>query len=44
MPEAGKTTLKNQLDQSINSILSQQPELNLVKIADGAADIDSAIN
>jgi hypothetical protein len=38
MPEAGKTTLKNQLQQSINTILSQQPEINLVKIADGAAD------
>jgi hypothetical protein len=38
MPEAGKKTLKNQLQQSINTILSQQPELKLVKIADGAAD------
>ena len=38
MPEAGKKTLKNQIQQSINTILSQQPELNLIKIADGAAD------
>jgi hypothetical protein len=38
MPEAGKKTLKNQLQQSINTILSQQPELKLIKIADGAAD------
>ncbi|MDD5267665.1 MAG: hypothetical protein PHO08_11125 [Methylococcales bacterium] len=38
MPEAGKKTLKNQLQQSISTILSQQPELNLVKLADGAAD------
>ena len=38
MPEAGKKTLKNQLQQSINTILSQQPELTLIKIADGAAD------
>ena len=33
-----KKTLKNQLQQSINTILSQQPEINLIKIADGAAD------
>jgi hypothetical protein len=38
MPEAGKKTLKSQLQQSINTILSQRPELNLVKLADGAAD------
>ena len=38
MPEAGKKTLKNQILQSINTILSQQPDINLVKIADGAAD------
>ena len=38
MPEAGKKTLKNQLQQSINTILSQQPEIQLIKIADGAAD------
>jgi hypothetical protein len=37
MPEAGKKTLKNQLQQSINTILSQQPEIQLIKIADGAA-------
>jgi len=30
MPEAGKKTLKNQLQQSINTILSQQPELKLI--------------
>ena len=35
MPEAGKKTLKNQLQQSISTILSQQPEIDLVKIADG---------
>jgi hypothetical protein len=28
----------NQIEQSINTILSQQPKLNLIKIADGAAD------
>ena len=38
MPEAGKKTLKNQIEQSINTILSQQPEIKLIKIADGAAD------
>jgi hypothetical protein len=38
MPEAGKKTLKNQLQQSINTILSQQPEIKLIKIADGATD------
>ena len=38
MPEAGKKTLKHQIQQSINTILSQQPELSLIKIADGAAD------
>lgn len=38
MPEAGKKTLKNQIQQSIRSILSQQPEINLIKIADGAVD------
>ena len=38
MPEAGKKTLKNQLQQSISTILSQKPELKLNKIADGAAD------
>jgi hypothetical protein len=38
MPEAGKKTLKNQRQQSISTILPQQPELNLIKIADGAAD------
>ena len=38
MPEAGKKTLKNQLQQSISTILSQKPELKLIKIADGAAD------
>ena len=38
MPEAGKKTLKNQLQQSISTILSQQTELKLIKIADEAAD------
>jgi len=38
MPEAGKKTLKNQIQQSISTILSQQPEIKLIKIADGAAD------
>ena len=38
MPEAGKKTLKSQIEQSINTILSQQPTLNLIKIADGAVD------
>jgi hypothetical protein len=38
MPEAGKKTLKNQLQQSIKTILTQQPELKLIKLADGALD------
>ena len=38
MPEAGKKTLKSQLQHSINTILSQRPEFILVKLADGAAD------
>jgi hypothetical protein len=38
MPEAGKKVLKKQIEQSIHSIVSQRPEINLIKIADGATD------
>jgi len=38
MPESGKKTLKSKLEQVISSILSQQVDLNLVKIADGAKE------
>jgi len=38
MPEGGKKTLKSKLGQTVSSILSQQSDLNLVKIADGAKD------
>ncbi len=38
MPEGGKKTLKSKLEQAVSSILSQQSDLDLVKIADGAKD------
>lgn len=38
MPEAGKKMLKNQIQQTISTILFQQPEIKLIKIADGAVD------
>lgn len=38
MPEEGKKTLKNRLQQSIHAIVTQRPEINVVKIADGAKD------
>ncbi len=38
MPEAHKTMLKNQLSQSIKAIIKAQPDINIVKIADGAKD------
>jgi len=38
MPESGKKTLKSKMRQVIHAILNQQPELELVKIADGAKD------
>jgi len=39
MPEAHKKTLKNLLSQSIETILKTKPDINVVKIADGAKDI-----
>lgn len=38
MPEAGKKTLKTLIQEAMNTIITEQPELNLIKIADGAAD------
>lgn len=38
MPESGKKILKSKIGQVVSSILNQQPELELVKIADGAKD------
>lgn len=38
MPEEGKKTLKSRLQQSINTIVAQRPDINVVKIADGAKD------
>lgn len=38
MPEGGKKTLKALIQEAMNSIVSEQPEINLVKIADGAVD------
>ena len=38
MPESKKVTLKSQLTKEIAAVLSQRPELELVKVADGAKD------
>lgn len=38
MPEAGKKTLKSMIAQSMASITAQSPNINVVKIADGAKD------
>jgi hypothetical protein len=38
MPEPGKKALKSQLSQAIAAVLAQRPELQLVKLADGAKD------
>jgi hypothetical protein len=38
MPEKGKKTLKQMLVDELGSVMSQRPELELVKIADGAKD------
>ncbi|MEN8123425.1 MAG: hypothetical protein ABFS35_24020 [Bacteroidota bacterium] len=38
MPEEGKKTLKGLIQEIMNSIVSKQPEINIVKIADGAVD------
>lgn len=38
MPEEGKKTLKSMIQQTISTIVSKQPEINLIKIADGAVD------
>jgi hypothetical protein len=38
MPEPGKKTLKSQLSGAVAAVLGQRPELQLVKLADGAKD------
>jgi hypothetical protein len=38
MPEAGKKTLKTLMQEAMKTIVTEQPEINLIKIADGAAD------
>jgi hypothetical protein len=38
MPEQKKTTLKNQLSIELEKIFGKNPNLNLIKIADGAKD------
>ena len=38
MPEGGKKTLKGLIQEAMNSIISERPEINLIKIADGAVD------
>ncbi len=38
MPEPGKKQLKSQLAENVATALEQRPDLNLVKLADGAKD------
>jgi len=38
MPESGKKTLKSQLSEAVAAVMGQRPELQLVKLADGAKD------
>lgn len=38
MPEAGKGRLKGMIQQAMNTIITQRPALNIIKIADGAKD------
>lgn len=38
MPEAGKKTLKVLIQEAMKTIVTEQPEINLIKIADGAVD------
>ena len=38
MPEAKKATLKQMLSAAVNAALAQRPDLELVKLADGAHD------
>lgn len=38
MPEGGKKTLKTLIQEAMKTIVSEQPEINLIKIADGAVD------
>ena len=38
MPEVGKKTLKQLIQTSMNTIVSKQPDINIIKIADGALD------
>ena len=38
MPEANKATLKQMLSAEVDAALSQRPDLEVVKLADGARD------
>lgn len=38
MPESKKLTLKAQIKEELNNLLNQNPNLNIVKLADGAKD------
>ena len=38
MPEPGKKTLKSQLSEAVAAVMGQRPDLQLVKLADGAKD------
>lgn len=38
MPEFKKKTLKNQLENDLLSIIEQRPDLDIIKVADGARD------
>ncbi|MEN8251890.1 MAG: hypothetical protein ABFS32_23415 [Bacteroidota bacterium] len=38
MPEESKKTLKNLIQQIMNTVVSEQPDINIIKIADGAVD------
>jgi len=38
MPEPGKKALKSQLSEAVAAVIGQRPELQLVKLADGAKD------
>ena len=38
MPESKKATLKSMVSAEVEAVLSQHPDLELVKIADGAKD------
>ena len=38
MPQAKKATLKTMLDAEVEAVLAQRPDLEVVKLADGAKD------